>query len=659
MNQLDTHVYLKVALRCLASRPSLFAVILLITNDHLLKDLYPSWITGKLSDFAGLYFAPYLFLLAALLAVWLSQVMVVTAGRCVLPQQASNALAVSVFLFTGTLFAALKLSPVTAQPALALIDMITGQTNLVVTDPSDLLALVMLPIAYLGWKREVASSAPSSVASPLKRFKGGMSVRLIFQLSLLAIAGLAVMATSPAVKQGLMAIAIHPQFPWVVYAVGGTGFRSNEEPTPISVYRSTNRADFWEEIGGRYESQRPIESIETAEFYLGRPDGVWRFGEGNPALRRIWAPDGGEQLQVSSMTISFPVEVPSWTTGLIYVGVRGAVIRSSDAGKSWMRLPLPGPPESQVTSLAAAESEAGLLFALSESRLLRSQDWGVTWTTLADLGTRLLVIKVHPARPALTLAGDSNSLYRSDDSGFSWRRVWRAEAVMAPVSAIAFDHESQQRVYAAVRSHGLLISEDEGRSWRDALKTDARDVTVGRPPNQRVFVAAGEDGVYRQREGLRWPWLSDWEPVNKGIQSPLPSSFADQAVNLGSWLALVTGLLFVLRGGAPQKVRKIIVDHPWEVALALWTLLPSIVLVHGLVSRFDPYETVKLATLATPGALLTILRSRLVWVTWCLAILPTILICALVLIANKASTGVGRSFALGVRVFSRDGKTTC
>ena len=34
------------------------ALVVLVVNDHLLKAAYPGWITGKLSDFAGMVLAP-------------------------------------------------------------------------------------------------------------------------------------------------------------------------------------------------------------------------------------------------------------------------------------------------------------------------------------------------------------------------------------------------------------------------------------------------------------------------------------------------------------------------------------------------------------------------------------------------------------------------
>jgi len=48
------------SLRALGHPLSLASVALLVANDHLLKRAYPSVLTGKLSDFAGLFFFPFL-----------------------------------------------------------------------------------------------------------------------------------------------------------------------------------------------------------------------------------------------------------------------------------------------------------------------------------------------------------------------------------------------------------------------------------------------------------------------------------------------------------------------------------------------------------------------------------------------------------------------
>jgi len=51
---------LHIALRCLRHPATLISISLLLFNDHVLKIAAPSPLTGKLSDFAGLFFFPFL-----------------------------------------------------------------------------------------------------------------------------------------------------------------------------------------------------------------------------------------------------------------------------------------------------------------------------------------------------------------------------------------------------------------------------------------------------------------------------------------------------------------------------------------------------------------------------------------------------------------------
>jgi hypothetical protein len=102
------------------------AVALLVVNDHVLKGagVLPGWLTGKLSDFAGLFFFP---ILLVTLAAWF------VGRRAWMPAAAS--------WLTGAVFAGLKLSPMLALWA-------TRVWGPVVCDPSDLVALPSLLAAH-------------------------------------------------------------------------------------------------------------------------------------------------------------------------------------------------------------------------------------------------------------------------------------------------------------------------------------------------------------------------------------------------------------------------------------------------------------------------------------------------------------------------------
>ena len=135
----------------------LAAIALLVLNDQVLKRAFPGWVTGKLSDLAGLAFFPLF-----LQALW-------ELGR---PRPSRRVLLICV-LATGLVFAFVKTTaPGLAAfrwglaalqwPFLAAHDLWSrqGARTLApvgaVRDPSDLLALPMLWVAWVVGRRRIA-----------------------------------------------------------------------------------------------------------------------------------------------------------------------------------------------------------------------------------------------------------------------------------------------------------------------------------------------------------------------------------------------------------------------------------------------------------------------------------------------------------------------
>lgn len=122
----------------------LAAVVLLIVNDHLLKGggVILGWITGKISDVAGLFFFPVL-LTVIVEAAWRQPSAVGSRRR----------IAWFSVLSTGAVFAAIKSVPALA----ALASRVLGP---VVCDPTDLLALGALAFSLRYLLRDLPAMAP-------------------------------------------------------------------------------------------------------------------------------------------------------------------------------------------------------------------------------------------------------------------------------------------------------------------------------------------------------------------------------------------------------------------------------------------------------------------------------------------------------------------
>ncbi len=105
----------------------LLAVMILALNDHILKTRFPGFITGKLSDFVGLFYFP----------IFLAAIIVLLTG-----QRFSRRLTLGMIVCADVLLISVKLSPVLA----AFVDSIFGRylfTTHLVADPTDLAALIM------------------------------------------------------------------------------------------------------------------------------------------------------------------------------------------------------------------------------------------------------------------------------------------------------------------------------------------------------------------------------------------------------------------------------------------------------------------------------------------------------------------------------------
>jgi hypothetical protein len=134
-------------------------LVLLLVNDHLLKVHYPSWLSGKLSDVAGLVLLPFVLLALADLAAMASPRIPAPGRRAVIAS----------VLLTAATFTAVQATPLGADayrwglaaaqwPFNAIAPLIVGEPMpplspvRLTPDLSDLLALPAAAVAWLSFQ---------------------------------------------------------------------------------------------------------------------------------------------------------------------------------------------------------------------------------------------------------------------------------------------------------------------------------------------------------------------------------------------------------------------------------------------------------------------------------------------------------------------------
>ncbi len=151
------------------------AIVVLAVNDHLLKGagLLPGWLTGKLSDFAGLLFFP-------LLLVTLYNLFVEGVGgllrRRFFGASPSTLQLVFACILTGVVFSAVQIHPSAAElyarSSSWLAFWSSAPPARVVMDPSDILAVPMVFVAFLLGQRAIARVPPGRLPFLQERLEG-------------------------------------------------------------------------------------------------------------------------------------------------------------------------------------------------------------------------------------------------------------------------------------------------------------------------------------------------------------------------------------------------------------------------------------------------------------------------------------------------------
>jgi hypothetical protein len=163
----------------------------------------------------------------------------------------------------------------------------------------------------------------------------------------------------------------------------------------------------------------------------------------------------------------------------VFAGTQGGgVLRSDDGGLSWSSIGLAG---LVVKALSVSPAAPGLVYAGTKPpRLFRSADRGRSWSECEAFARMrrwwwwqpaekphtpyVSTLAASPTEPGVVVAGiEAAKLLRSTDSGESWTRVH--QGVAADAHELAFHPGDGRHAYLAA-GFGTSVSEDGGATWR-------------------------------------------------------------------------------------------------------------------------------------------------------------------------------------------------
>jgi len=189
--------------------------------------------------------------------------------------------------------------------------------------------------------------------------------------------------------------------------------------------------------------------------------------------------------------------------GVLYAGTQyGHLFKSADEGESW----------EEVTGLFNAPNR---------------RNWGIDWG-FGTTGLALHTIKSDPfIKDRLFIVVSGNGVYRSDDSGKTWKQLKRGITSKCPVADeieapnipknnsvgakehLKMVHSCTHKIALSAKTNGLLvqqnhcgiyISKNAGKSWKDisADKQTRHGFAISMTKNDKIFVIPAYQGICKE-----------------------------------------------------------------------------------------------------------------------------------------------------------------
>lgn len=308
-------------------------------------------------------------------------------------------------------------------------------------------------------------------------------------------------------------------------------------------WKSTDAGNTWTSINAGIDSPF-IFSLAPDPFTPGTLWALTNFTTGE-SLRK--STDGGrtwtEIYRVPLGELFFYTLVPDpQVRGRLWASDQESVYRSDDGGVSWKSLVDLGS-HGEVQDLAFDPGNPNVLYVAGGSSLWKSTDSGAHWSAVSQLTSRGFAwVEVAPSRPATLYARPADGGFpppqaacvRSDDGGLTWTSIPFPNGAVC--ISLVVDPGDSLKVWG-LSGRRLYASENGGAAWtvREGLPADLSPYLLRRDPVTGFLYTLGPDGPYRSADGG-----ATWANVKQGLTQ----------ISLGPILALAgprTALLAAVR----------------------------------------------------------------------------------------------------------------
>lgn len=269
-----------------------------------------------------------------------------------------------------------------------------------------------------------------------------------------------------------------------------------------------------DDIGGISVNALVFDPQNKDVLYLGSSNGVHKSENGAADWKFI----------LTGMTVA-DVAIDPFKNEVVYaVGIsdkKGKIIRSNDAGTSWVDIYTEPTNGNAVTSMAISRLNPLILVAsLSSGEIIRSVDEGGSWQVVTDTQDRLIRMLAGPDNQIYAL-GRLKGAYVSTDEGRNWQQLsssltttnysnfTSSFATVTQFHDLALDAKASGVLYLGTEQ-GLLRTVDNGRNWafmnmpvkNSLLRVSS--VAINPTNSNNIFAVVGSTLFKSLNGGVTW-----------------------------------------------------------------------------------------------------------------------------------------------------------
>jgi photosystem II stability/assembly factor-like uncharacterized protein len=322
--------------------------------------------------------------------------------------------------------------------------------------------------------------------------------------------------------------------------------------TETGLFLSKDRGKTWSLSGPTREEVvacrvLAIDPWKTSNLYIGtRTRGIYKSTDAG----LTWLAQNGTGDSSLATAEVYDLKMDGKSPDAAYAAVWGeGILKTVDGGATWQRItPNVTPTTPAVTRVALHPKSPGkIVYATETGTFVRTTDGGLNWsvTKKDDDAWRVLTLTIDPLDPDILYAGTESGIIRSTDFGGSWSRL-PATIPVLPTSATPVRGPRQVKLFAFGAGLGVQATSDNGGSWE---KTDnnlggATIALVSTDPSGESVYAASGGGL------LRFDAPSQlWVPSTSGLYGGDITSLAFDPDNSTVMYSTTTGGAFKSTNG--------------------------------------------------------------------------------------------------------------